>query len=588
MKNTSDGETTVGGFFMKKISFKVRSGENINKKRLVTAMVFFAVLLTGLLCRLFYIQIMCHDDLAEAAVSQYEITLEGMDTRGRIFDRNMKPITGGTYQYYYIIKKGNLTVEGERLLEKLGARQIASSDSQYLVYRTENYMEEINEKLESCCGAYVFRSPSRYSDSQTACHLVGYLNQSEKRGVSGLEYLFEQILKADSRKLVIRADAAGNILKGWAPYIKGYDNNVPENNSVVTSLELGLQKKCESLLEGISSGACIVTDSGSGQVLAMASVPTFNPNRISDYISENISADSDCLINKSLQAAYPPGSVFKLVTAAAALENGVCTPSQKYRCTGETRIEGISISCSTAPEGGHGEIDMYEAMAKSCNCYFAQLGRDTGAEKILETAEKLGLGSAVLENFPEENTGFVPDEETTALQDISNISIGQGQLLATPLQIARMTGIIAQGGNDVPLQLLAEQGAVSASQAVPASSEGLEGRRQVITPQTAETLQDLMGGVMTRGTGFYPDWTMAVWGKSGTAEASCRGREVKDCWFTGFCDVNLPDGGETESAAAKRLVITVFAEDGVSGSATALPIFREITEYLQSHVNDIM
>ena len=102
---------------MKKISFKVRSGENINKKRLVTAMVFFAVLLTGLLCRLFYIQIMCHDDLAEAAVSQYEITLEGMDTRGRIFDRNMKPITGGTYQYYYIIKKGNLTVQGERLLE---------------------------------------------------------------------------------------------------------------------------------------------------------------------------------------------------------------------------------------------------------------------------------------------------------------------------------------------------------------------------------------------------------------------------------------------------------------------------------------
>ena len=90
---------------MKKISFKVRSGENINKKRLVTAMVFFAVLLTGLLCRLFYIQIMCHDDLAEAAVSQYEITLEGMDTRGRIFDRNMKPITGGTYQYYYIIKR---------------------------------------------------------------------------------------------------------------------------------------------------------------------------------------------------------------------------------------------------------------------------------------------------------------------------------------------------------------------------------------------------------------------------------------------------------------------------------------------------
>ena len=90
---------------MEKNRFGIGTVEHINKKRMITAAVIFAVLLILLLCRLFYIQIMCHNDLAEAAVSQYEISLEGMDTRGRIFDRNMKPITGGTYQYYYIIKK---------------------------------------------------------------------------------------------------------------------------------------------------------------------------------------------------------------------------------------------------------------------------------------------------------------------------------------------------------------------------------------------------------------------------------------------------------------------------------------------------
>lgn len=576
---------------MEKKRFGIGTVEHINKKRMITAAVIFAVLLILLLCRLFYIQIMCHNDLAEAAVSQYEISLEGMDTRGRIFDRNMKPITGGTYQYYYIIKNKKLTVEGENLLKELHARQLASSDSDYRVYRTETYSEEINEKLKEGCGAYVFASTSRYSDSQPACHLVGYLNESEKRGVYGLERLYEERLKADNRKLVIRADAGGNILKGRGPYIRGFDNSVPEDNSLVTSLELGLQKKCESLLEDVGSGACIVTDSGSGQVLAMASVPAFNPNRIPDYISDVASEDSDCLINKSLQAAYPPGSVFKLVVAAAALENGICTPEKKYECAGEAEVEGICISCSTAPEGGHGKIDMYEAMAKSCNCYFARLGKDIGAEKILEMAEKLGFGQTVLNDFPEENQGFLPDQDSTAAQDISNISIGQGQLLATPLQIARMTGIIANCGTEGSLSLTADYETSSASLTVPVSQpkteEKTDGLQHVISPQTAETLQELMRGVMTEGTGFYRDSTIPVWGKSGTAEAFCRGKEVKDCWFTGFCDVSTVQTA-AESAGTKRLVVTVFAEDGVSGSATALPIFREITQYMQKHTKDIM
>ena len=554
-----------------------------SRKRVKAAVVIFMALVLALVGRLFFIQILCHEEFAEAASSQHEITVEGLDTRGQILDRNGRAITGGSYQYYYIIKKERLSGEYEELLNALGGSQIAAKDSDYCVYRTENYDEQINDRLKAGCGAYVFRSRSRYSATQPACHLVGYLNQSEKRGVSGLEYLFEERLKAGENRLVLLADAAGNILPGRAPWVKTSEKLTGSDNSVVTSIELGLQKKCERLLSNVSSGACIVTDCMSGEILAMASVPVFDPNRISEYLS----SEGDCLINKSLQASYPPGSVFKLVTAAAALEKGICTTSQRYECKGEMEAEGVSVSCSTAPEGGHGEIDMNEAMALSCNCYFVQLGQAVGHEKILETAQLLGLGAEVLEDFPEESAGFIPDEDETVRQDISNISIGQGRLLATPLQIARLTAIIGSSGAASPLRLLAGEGAAPApaSQVVPvvagAGVGPAEEVRQVISRQTALTLQSLMRSVMTCGTASHVDWAVPVWGKSGTAEASKLGKAVKDCWFTGFCDIASADG------EIKRFGITVFVEDGISGSADALPVFKEIVEYLSSHWSDI-
>lgn len=553
-----------------------------NRKRVKVALLIFIMPVIALTGRLFYIQILCHDDFKEAATSQYEMAVEGMDTRGQIYDRNMKPLTGGSYQYYYIIKKERMTTDCENLLSLLDGSQIAAADSDYLVYRTETYNDDINDKLKNGCSAYVFRSRSRYSADQPACHLVGYLNQSEKRGVSGLEYLFEEKLKADDNSLILMADAAGNILPGIAPSVKNSQSLSETDNSVVTSIELGLQKKCDSLLSEVSSGACLVTDAASGEILAMASVPVFDPNQISGYLTQ----DSDCLINKSLQAAYPPGSVFKLVVAAAALENGVCTVSKEYECSGEIEAEGISVSCSTAPEGGHGKIDMNEAMAKSCNCYFVQLGQAVGREKILEMACSLGFGEEVLKDFPEENSGYVPDIDETVRQDISNISIGQGRLLATPLQVAQLTGIIAGGGAGSPLRLLAGEGAAPASQVVPAGAgpvrpcEWDSAARKVISPQTASTLQKMMQTVMTEGTGSYVNWTVPVWGKSGTAEATLHGEEVKDCWFTGFCDIPTKEG-ET-----RRFVVTVFVENGISGSATALPAFKEIVEYLNTHVSD--
>ena len=513
------------------------------------------VLITALVCRLFYIQVMCHEDFVEAAAVQYRVAVEGLDTRGQIYDRNMKPLTGSTYQYFYIIRTETVDEQCRELLARTGAENVSGSagkTAKYQVFRTEEYIEEVNDLLKKNFGAYIFRSRVRYADNQIASHLIGYLNDSEKRGVSGLEYMCEEKLKAGSSRLVLMADAAGNILPGTGPEIVKGDDSGPVRNSVVTSIDSGLQRKCESLME--VPGACVVSDASTGEILALVSSPGFSPGHIGDYLD----SDDDCLINRALQAAYPPGSVFKLVVAAAALDSGVCAAARTFQCTGEAAAGGVSVKCATAPPGGHGLIDMGRAMEVSCNSYFVQLGELTGCDAILAQARKMGLGEVVLKDYPEETSGNVPLTEGT----VSNISIGQGTLLATPLQINRLTTIIANDGYAADLTIFPSGDITASAYVTTAASES------VLSPETAAALQSMMSGTALRGTASAVRWTVPVWAKTGTAET---GGPVKNCWITGFCEI----GPE-----ARRYVITVLVEDGVSGAVSALPVFEKIVRYL--------
>lgn len=553
-----------------------------NQKRIKTGIIIILIVFVALIGRLFYIQVLCHQEFAEATLLQHELTIEGLDTRGHIFDRNMNLITGGSNRYYYIIKSSEDGKESKAVFEALGAKLVTGKEKKYRIYVTDNYDRDKNRTLKEEYGCYVFRSRSRYASPQPACHLVGYLNDSEKKGVSGLEYMYEEQLESSLDRLVINADAAGNILPGKGPVIKNENSSQPKNNSVVTTIDLNLQKKVESLLCG--SAACIVSDAATGEILAMASAPTFDPGNISDYITN----ESDCLINKALQCGYAPGSVFKLVTAAAALESGRYIAESRFTCEGKAEIEGVSVSCSTAPEGGHGEIDMYEAMAKSCNCYFAKLGQKIGYAEILDMARLLGMGEKVLQGFPEESEGNIPQVSQTGMWDISNISIGQGTIETTPLQINRMISIIANNGKKVVMNVTHNEATASAGFETTDYENMSSESDQIISVSTASALQQMMKAVTTYGTCSGPDWPVRTWAKSGTAEASLRGQPAKHCWLAGFCETgtgqaeNVPYSSDIADKTITRYVITVFVENGMSGSATALPIFKEIVNYLSS------
>lgn len=533
--------------------------EKINRGRIIAVICIFGVLMVLLAGRLAYIQIVCHDEFSSAVKIQYEIPIEGLDTRGTILDRNGTALTGGVKEYYYIIPKRKQSQELSLLTRHIEGRQVAKDSSEYLVYRTSKFDEETSDILKEKFDAYVFATTARYSDEQTACHLIGYLNENQKTGVSGIELMKQDVLEASGSNLTLWADAAGNVIKGIAPAIngKGFSKGVLKDRSVLTTIDRRLQHVCEkSLSDKTDSGAAVVMDGESGEILAWASAPTFNPNTIEEYLI----GDGDCLINKVSQGAYAPGSVFKIVTAAAALENGICTAEQEFECMGEATVEGVTLSCSTAPEEGHGMIDMEEAMAYSCNCYFAQLGDMVGSDKISEMAQKFGFGSRVLTDFPEETTGNMPKEDEVGPWDVSNLSIGQGQILATPLQVMKMTAIIAGGGTAPKPHVIMEESAESTAE-LP--------QDRIISRQTASAIEEMLSQVMEYGTGTAA-WPVPVFGKTGTAEAGGADNPIKNCWFTGYCDI-----GE------KTYVITVLAEDGSSGSHNALPVFRNIVDFLQ-------
>jgi peptidoglycan glycosyltransferase/penicillin-binding protein 2 len=525
------------------------------RRRLISFNIFFLVLMLILSARLAYIQISGHEELSEAAARQQRVRIEGADARGIIYDRNMAPLTGNNQDYVYIINRKTIEERGRQAIERYNARRISNSSREYEVYTFSEFNIIADEILRNEYNAYVMRAERRYDDNQIAAHIVGYVKELEGSGASGVELAFNDVLSERRRQIYASADALGKIIPGI-----GLSSNVENGNiGIVTTLEINLQREVERILEECEkNGAIVVLDSQTGQVLAASSTPAFNPNRIKDYInSENAE-----LVNKVTQGEYPPGSIFKIIVAAAALEYKVkgasgntITLNSRFLCEGSEELHGIQIRCFTGGEAGHGEITLIDAFAKSCNSAFIQLGELTGGKEILQMCKALGLGEIALGDIGNEKAGNLMREPDTAGAGIGNLSIGQGSMLITPVQAARMTNIIANKGVDKGVALLMETDKTE---------------KRAVSRATAELIEQMMIRTMTHGTGNNITTSAISAGKTGSAESSMDGVRAVHGWFTGY----FPAGSRPE------YTIAVFVEDGRSGRGAALPLFKSVEEYL--------
>jgi penicillin-binding protein 2 len=344
--------------------------------------------------------------------------------------------------------------------------------------------------------------------------------------------------------------------------------------SLTLSIDASLQAAMETAFEG-RAGSAVALDPRTGEVLAMTSTPAYDPNQFTTGIDASAWASlardpQTPLMNRVIQGTYSPGSTFKLVVATAALEEGVITPATSFFCPGYLAVYNTVFHCHNAR--GHGMMDLRRGIANSCNVYFYQVGIRVEIARLAKWAKLMGLGTPTGIDLPHEGSGLMPSPEWKMRLfktpwypgETVSVAIGQGQVSATPLQMARLVAVIANGGHLVRPRLAR----TAAASAPPPIALG-------IRPETIAAVKEGMRAVVAAGTGWRSRLsTVEVCGKTGSAQVVARSRLEKSPnafemqphgWFLAFAPADDP-----------RIALAVLVEHGRSGGESAAPVARQI------------
>ena len=486
---------------------------------------------------------------SKEAVSQqssYSITLE--KSRGIIYDRELLPLTNSE-----AVTKA-VCFPTEEVFRTLKFNSVEKLQNEELMEAALPFTLQVSHILDRD-GITYYESAKRYSG--ICPHIIGYC--SENKGISGAELIFEEQLKSNAElKFVYSADALGKAIpEGKAEIIGSTDIS----RGIALTIDRDIQLLAEEAAELLDKGAVVVMDVASSDILACVSRPDFDPDKIVEYI---YNPDSP-LMNRAM-SAYTPGSVFKLIIAAAALENGL-DPKAEFICRGSYDVDGMDFHCYN--KKAHGKVNLHTALQNSCNCYFIDLAAKLKTKDIYTMALSLGLGSAT-ELYP----GFEGDSGSVgsipALSNpraLANFAIGQGEVQLTPLQAAALVGSIARGGvYSIPNILC---GFVDNEKNLIEKSP--HGEVRVLSPQTTKLLRDYMESTVKFGTGktAYSEHYHAG-AKTGTAQTGIYegGKEKLNYWFCGYV-------GKTE---VPEYVIIVLREGASDENNPCPEVFRMIAE----------
>lgn len=444
----------------------------------------------------------------------------------------------------------------------------------------------LEERRAELPGVTVEVEPRRaYPSGGFAAHLLGYVREASQEqlrdgryrpgdlvGQSGIERMLDEFLRGRDGGEEVEVDASGRLLRvlGRRAPRPGAD--------VTTTLDRRIQEAAGRALAD-AAGAVVVMDPRNGDLLAMASTPAFDAARFTGPIERDewlrlVRDPQHPLLNRALRA-YAPGSIFKLVVAAAALQEGLIAPSDKLPCPARMQIGNRTLR--NWKRADQGPIDLERAIATSCNTFFYRLGLKVGIDRIARYARAFGLGQATGVILGDEKVGLVPQPARGPVTrawspgDTANVAIGQGRVLVTPLQIARLMAAIANGGILWRPRLV--QRVDTAGEMMLSVRPEATGRVALAPAVFAVLRRSLWAAVNDGGTGAAarsPDFAVA--GKTGTAQIvrdSDSGRGQDHAWFAGYAPADDP-----------QVVVVVFVERGGKGGAVAAPIagriFREI------------
>ncbi len=493
----------------------------------------------------------------KSAQNQSGYSLDFSMPRGFIYDRSGKPLVNQVQQNIGIVSPW--IDDAPSVLPYVADSQLefAKANLTKMTPFAVTLKEPVVADSITC-----IKTLERYTYPQIASHVVGYLDY-EGSGQSGIEKSFDEILSNKNEQIQVGfvADAKGKTLKLSTPTVNYGEYN---RNNVTLTLDRDIQRICEDIGgELIDKGCIIVMEISSGEVLAMCSFPSFSQKSLAVAVNDT---EGTPLINRCLYP-YNVGSTFKIITADSAIRSGVPI-SHTYNCTGSIEVGDQIFKCHN--KQGHGEIDMTEAMIYSCNPYFISLALSLQKDTLTDTASAYGFGKST-QLAPEifSKTGNLPIEIET-LGQLSNLSFGQGELTATPLQITQMICAVCNDGKYHTPSLI---------KSVTAEGVTSEYNKKTQIIATDKDTADVIKQMLVQAASDNPDSlakcdNVSVGGKTATAQTGRfdqNGVEKNIGWFAGFFPADNP-----------KYAVCVMCEDAISGNKDCAPVFSRIASEITS------
>ena len=592
---------------------------NGERVRFQVAVYLVVAVFAVLLLRLWYLQLIRGETYRNLSENN-RIRLEDIaPTRGIIYDRYGRILVDNRPAFTLAIVpedirdfpntlnqlSGILEIDQSQFAEKVQVAPKGAPFRPILLARdmTRDQVAAVETHRFHLPGVMVQIEPRRsYERPSFAAHLIGYLGEIEESqlkdkrergyklgdylGKYGVELEWEEWLKGQRGGRQVEADAAGRqlrILREVRPQ-PGYN--------LILTLDTKQQLRAELALER-KAGSIIALDPNNGDILAMASSPTFDQNQFVRGLSPSewqaiVDHPQHPLENKAIQGQYPLGSTFKLVVMAAALEEEVIEPETLLSCYGEYRLGNHVYRCWK--KRGHGQLALYQALVQSCDVYFYQLGQKLGVDRMAKYARRFGLGRKTSVRLNNEARGLVPTADWKLRrfgvpwqkgEDLV-IAIGQGFLLATPIQAAALYGATANGGRLFRPRVVGRVEDADGRLLHKVDSEVIG--KLMLKPSTIAFVQEALKGVVQepRGTGRAARLPgISVAGKTGTAQvvrmpSDGNGGQDEDkvpyefrdhAWFIAYAPTESPE-----------IVVAVLVEHGGHGGSAAAPLARQVME----------
>ena len=578
------------------------------KRRMRNMLVCASIILSVLIIRVGWIQFVNGEELQTLAYEQQTLDRKINPKRGTIYDANGNELAVSSTVYTVTINPTNIKKEDkekvaqaisnifdldyETILKKVEKRSsietVARKQEKEVVDQLSEWM--IDHQIET--GINIDEDTKRYYPYNTlASHIIGFCG-SDNQGLGGLEAKYEDELKGTRGRITKVKDASGGDVENTT---EQYTSAI-DGNDLITTIDMTVQSIAEKYLEDAcidnectDGGNIIIADPTTGDILAMATYPSYNLNSPYEINTEELKQNWDNLSdkeqsedlqgmwrNKAIADTYEPGSTFKLVTTSAALEEGITTTDKEgeFSCTGSITIAGTRIRCWRYYRP-HGSESLRQALMNSCNPVFIGLGQKLGVETYYNYLERFGFLGKTGIDLPGEAKGIFLEKEKVGPVELATTSFGQ-RFEVTPIQMISMVSTIANGGERMQLRLVK---AIVDSQTGETKEIEPTSMGRVISESTAKDVLSMMQSVVAEGTGKNAQVSgYNVGGKTGTSEDGVNTNKYVTS-FIGVAPVSNPK---------ITILITLYnptGEGGHQGGAVAAPVagkvLGEVLPYLE-------